>query len=51
VYVASLRVDRCCSQGTAWRLIQQGFIDMEKMFQLLDVEPEIKDACDASQVR
>jgi len=29
--------------GTAWRIIQQGFIDMEKMFVLLDIEPEIKD--------
>ena len=29
--------------GTAWRVIQQGFIDMEKMFELLEVEPEIVD--------
>ena len=31
--------------------MQQGFIDMEKMFVLLEVEPEIKDAHDATQVR
>jgi len=30
--------------GTAWRVIQQGFIDMEKMFQLLEVSAEITDS-------
>ena len=34
--------------GTAWRIVQQGFIDMEKMFQLLDVEPDITDSAGAS---
>lgn len=36
--------------GTAWRIVQQGFIDMEKMFQLLEVEPDIRDRADASQL-
>mmetsp|Transcript_12598 Transcript_12598/g.28952 ORF Transcript_12598/g.28952 Transcript_12598/m.28952 type:complete len:616 (-) Transcript_12598:3400-5247(-) len=33
--------------GTAWRVLQQAFIDMEKMFELLDVKPDIVDAPDA----
>jgi len=36
--------------GTAWRIVQQGFIDMEKMFQLLEVEPDIQDRPDATQL-
>ena len=34
--------------GTYYRLIQQAFIDMENMFDLLDVEQEIKDDPDAA---
>jgi len=30
--------------------VQQGFIDMEKMFQLLEVEPDIQDRPDATQL-
>lgn len=35
--------------GTAWRVIQQGFIDMEKMFELLEVQPEIVDTPGAGE--
>ena len=33
--------------GSAYRMIRQSLVDMEFMFQLLDVEPEIRDAPDA----
>lgn len=33
--------------GTYYRLIQQSFIDMENMFDLLDVEQEVRDDPDA----
>ena len=33
--------------GTYYRLIQQSFIDMENMFDLLDVEQEVQDDPDA----
>jgi ABC-type transport system involved in Fe-S cluster assembly fused permease/ATPase subunit len=33
--------------GTAWRILQQGFIDMEKMLLLLEVVPDIQDTKDA----
>jgi ABC-type transport system involved in Fe-S cluster assembly fused permease/ATPase subunit len=33
--------------GWAWREIKQGVVDMEKLFGLLDVEPEVVDAPDA----
>jgi ATP-binding cassette, subfamily B, heavy metal transporter len=33
--------------GWAWREIKQGMVDMEKLFGLLDIEPEIRDAPDA----
>lgn len=37
--------------GWAWREIKQGMVDMEKLFGLLDLEPEIRDAADASALR
>ncbi len=37
--------------GTYYLMIQQAFVDMENMFDLLDVESEIKDLPDASQLQ
>ena len=36
--------------GTYYRMIQQSFIDMENMFELFDVEQEIKDEPDAQPI-
>ena len=36
--------------GTYYRMIQQSFIDMENMFELFDVEQEIKDSPDAKPI-
>ena len=36
--------------GTYYRMIQQSFIDMENMFELFDVEQEIKDEPDAKPI-
>ena len=36
--------------GTYYRMIQQSFIDMENMFELFDVEQEIKDPPDAKPI-
>ena len=36
--------------GTYYRMIQQSFIDMENMFELFDVEQEIKDPPDAEPI-
>lgn len=37
--------------GTYYRMIQQAFIDMENMFDLLDVEAEIKDTPSAPPIK
>ena len=37
--------------GFAYREIKQALTDMEKMFSLLDIEPEIKDSPDAQDIR
>ena len=37
--------------GTYYRMIQQAFIDMENMFDLLDVEAEIKDTPNAPPIK
>ncbi len=36
--------------GTYYRMIQQAFIDMENMFDLLEADPEIKDAPNATPI-
>ena len=36
--------------GTYYRMIQQSFIDMENMFELFDVDPEIKDLPEAKPI-
>ena len=37
--------------GTYYRMIQQAFVDMENMFDLLDVEAEIKDLPNAPPIK
>ena len=37
--------------GFAWREIKQGAVDIEKLFDLLDLKPEIEDAPDAKDIR
>ncbi len=37
--------------GSSYRMIRQSLVDMEFMFQLLDYEPDVKDATDATQLR
>lgn len=37
--------------GTYYLMIQQAFVDMENMFDLLDVDPEIKDVSNAGAVQ
>ncbi|MGD9800079.1 MAG: ABC transporter ATP-binding protein/permease [Parvularculaceae bacterium] len=37
--------------GFAWREIKQGAVDIEKLFDLLDLRPEIEDAPDAADLR
>ena len=37
--------------GSMYRMVEDAFIDSEKMLGLLDVAPEIKDATDAVQMR
>ncbi|KAK3108353.1 hypothetical protein FSP39_006149 [Pinctada imbricata] len=36
--------------GTFYRVVQQSFIDMENMFELLDVNQEVKDTPDANEI-
>ncbi|MFP6808531.1 MAG: ABC transporter ATP-binding protein/permease [Pseudomonadales bacterium] len=37
--------------GSSYRMIRQALVDMEYMFQLLDLEPEIQDAPNAEQLQ
>lgn len=37
--------------GTYYRMIQQAFVDMENMFDLFDVEPEVRDAPGAAPIQ
>ncbi len=37
--------------GTYYRMIQQAFVDMENMFDLLDVQPEVSDALGAPPIQ
>jgi len=37
--------------GSSYRMIRQSLVDMEYMFQLLDLDPEIKDGADAKPLK
>ena len=37
--------------GSSYRMIRQGLVDMEVMFQILDLDPEIKDKADAKSLQ